>query len=59
VARLCCENRRWILSKALPRIYGDRVRIDTSDDASDGWAEVLKAVNGKTRGLPSEDEDAE
>jgi hypothetical protein len=59
VARLCCENRRWILSKALPRIYGDRVRIDTEEDASDGWAEVLKAVDGKTRGLPSEDEDAE
>jgi hypothetical protein len=60
VARIRCENRRWVLSRAMPRIYGDRVRIDARHDASDGWAEVLKAVDGKTRGrLPSEDEDAE
>jgi hypothetical protein len=59
VARIRCDNRRWVLSRAMPRIYGDRVRIDARHDDSDGWAEVLKAVNGKTRGLPSEDEDYE
>jgi hypothetical protein len=58
LARIRCDNRRWVLSRAMPRIYGDRVRIDARHDAGDGWAEVLKAVDGKTRGLPSEGEDA-
>lgn len=44
-----CENRRWILSKALPRIYGDRLDVTAKHDAGDGWAELLKALNGKTR----------
>jgi hypothetical protein len=55
-SRLRCENRKWILSKALPRIYGDRLEVSAKHDAGDGWAELLKAVDGKTRGLPSEDE---
>jgi hypothetical protein len=51
-SRLRCENRRWILSKALPRIYGDRLEVSAKHDAGDGWAELLKALDGKTRGLP-------
>jgi hypothetical protein len=52
-----CENRRWILSKALPRIYGDRLDVTAKHDAGDG-SELLKALNGKTRGLSSEDSPA-
>jgi hypothetical protein len=58
-SRLRCENRRWILSKALPRIYGDRLEVAAKHDAGDGWAELLRALDSKTRGLPSEDEGAD
>jgi hypothetical protein len=58
-SRLRCENRRWILSKALPRIYGERLEVSAKHEAGDGWAELLKALDGKTRGLPSEDEGAD
>jgi hypothetical protein len=54
--RLRSENLKWALTRALPRIYGDRLQIDAKHDASDGWAELLKELDGKTRGLPSEDE---
>jgi hypothetical protein len=40
----------------LPRIYGDRLEVSAKHGAGDGWAELLKGLDGKTRGLPSEDE---
>jgi transposase-like protein len=55
-SRLRCENRRWILSKALPRIYGDRLHVTTRHDAGDGWPELFKELEAEPRGLPSEDE---
>jgi hypothetical protein len=54
--RLRSENLKWVLTRALPRIYGDRLQINAKHDASDGWAELLKELDGKTRGLPSEDD---
>jgi transposase-like protein len=58
-SELRCENRRWSLAKALPRIYGNRLEVTTKHDAGDGWAELLTALDGRTRGLPSEDEGAD
>jgi hypothetical protein len=56
-SELRCETRRWILARALPRLYGNRLQIEAKHDAGNGWAELLKELNGKTRGvLPSEDE---
>ena len=45
--------RRWRLSKMLPRTYGERPDLDARHDSSDGWAELLKAVDGKSRGWPN------
>jgi Bacteriophage Sf6, terminase small subunit-like len=45
--------RRWRVSKILPRTYGDRLDLTAKHDSGDGWAELLKAVDGKTRGLPN------
>jgi hypothetical protein len=45
--------RRWRLSKMRPRTYGERPDLDARHDSSDGWAELLKAVDGKSRGLPN------
>jgi hypothetical protein len=58
-SRLRCENRRWILSRALPRIYGDRLQVTTRHDAGDGWPELLKELESQPRGLPSEDDPAD
>ena len=53
--RLRSDNLKWTLTRALPRIYGNRLQIDAKHGAGDGWAELLKELDGKTRGLPSED----
>jgi hypothetical protein len=52
-ARERIKTRRWRLSKILPRVYGDRLDLSARSDTGDGWAELLKAVDGKTRGLPN------
>jgi transposase-like protein len=54
--RLRSDNLKWALTRALPRIYGNQLQINAKHDAGDGWAELLKELDGKTRGLPSEDE---
>jgi hypothetical protein len=55
-SRLRYDARRWLLSNALPKLYGNRVAAEAKDEASNPWAEFIKLVNGKTRGLPSEDQ---
>jgi terminase small subunit-like protein len=51
-ARLRVETRRWLLSKALPKIYGDRLDLKATHEAGDTLREVMKAIDGRTRGLP-------
>jgi hypothetical protein len=58
-ARLRFEARRWRLSKMLPRTYGDRLDLNAKHDSGEGWAELLKAVDGKTRGLPNKARESE
>jgi hypothetical protein len=55
-SRLRYEARRWLLSNALPRFYGNRIAPEAKDEASNPWAEIPRLVDGKTRGLPSEDQ---
>ncbi|MBR1219419.1 terminase small subunit protein [Bradyrhizobium sp. U87765 SZCCT0131] len=51
-ARLRVETRRWLLSKALPKIYGDRLDLKATHEAGDDLAALMKAIDGRTRGLP-------
>jgi hypothetical protein len=53
--RLRIDARRWLLSKILPRTYGDRPDLNAGPVARDTLAEFLKQIDGQTRGLPSED----
>jgi transposase-like protein len=55
-SRLRYEARRWLLSNALPKFYGNRIAPDAKDEASNPRAEIPRLVDGKTRGLPSEDQ---
>ncbi len=51
-AKLRIEVRRWLLSKALPKIYGDRLDLKATHDAGDSLLDLMKAIDGRTRGLP-------
>jgi hypothetical protein len=55
-SRLRYDARRWLLSNALPKLYGNRIALDAKHEVSNPWAEMLRLVDGKTRGLPSEDQ---
>jgi hypothetical protein len=55
-SRLRYDARRWLLSNALPKRYGNRIAAEAKDEASNPWVEFLKLIDGKTRGLPSEDQ---
>jgi hypothetical protein len=52
-ARLRFEARRWILSKALPKIYGQRPDPNAGQVVRDTLAELLQAIDGQSRGLPN------
>jgi terminase small subunit-like protein len=55
-SRLRYDARRWLLSNALPKFYGNRIAPEAKDEASNPWAGILRLFNGKARGLPSEDQ---
>jgi hypothetical protein len=59
-AQLRFKARRWLLSKMLPRTFGDQLlrntRQETSSGISSDIGEFMKLIDGRTRGLPSEDE---
>ena len=54
------QTRRWLLSKMLPRTFGDRfdrkARQETNGGVNSEMAQIMKLIDGRTRGLPSEDE---
>jgi hypothetical protein len=51
------STRRWLLSKMLPKTFGDRPDFYARQPTgNDDMAEFMKLLNGRSRGLPSEDE---
>ena len=53
-SRLQVEVRRWMLSNALPKASDGRLGLITQSAPRDTLAEVLREIDGKTRGLPSQ-----
>lgn len=49
-ARNRIDARKWYAGKVRPRSYGDKQQIE--HDVSGGLADVLKAIDGNTRGKP-------
>jgi hypothetical protein len=47
------KARQWLLAKARPKIYGDRPEPNADHESVHSWAVLLKAVDGKSRGLPN------
>jgi hypothetical protein len=53
-SRLRYDARRWLLSNALPKNYGNRIAAEAKDEETNPWVEILRLVDGKSRGLPSQ-----
>ncbi len=55
-ARVRLDHRRWLVSKIAPRRYGDRLEVKATHDVGHSLTEMMKAIDGRTRGLPRDDE---
>jgi hypothetical protein len=53
-ARQRIETRRWRIARILPRTYGDRVDLAARPDRGSSWADLLRAVDGKTQEPPKQ-----
>lgn len=47
------ERRDWAAEKAAPYVHAKLANIEAKHDVSDALADLLKAVDGRTRGLPT------
>jgi hypothetical protein len=50
-SQLRIATRQWIAEKLKPKKYGAKVELEHG--VTSGVAELLEAINGKTRGLPN------
>ena len=48
-SRLRLDTRKWLLSKALPKVYGDKQQVDMRHDLSDPMKELLDFVHDNTK----------
>ena len=59
-AELRIKTRTWLLARMLPKTFGDRpvpsARQPADSDYDRDLAEMIKLIDGRTRGLPGEDE---
>lgn len=46
------ERRDWAAEKAAPYVHARLAAIEAKHDVSDALADLLKAVDGRTRGIP-------
>ena len=49
------NTREWLLSRMLPRVFGNRPSDNIQSQYEADLAEMMQLLNGRTRGLPSED----
>jgi Bacteriophage Sf6, terminase small subunit-like len=51
---LRCKVRQWLLAKMLPRTFGDGPTVNTQHEGISDLAELMKQIDGRSRGLPSQ-----
>lgn len=44
-SKLRVDTRKWLLSKALPKIYGERIDVNAKHDASDAFKAMWTALS--------------
>jgi hypothetical protein len=47
--RLQIDARKWLLAKALPKIYGDKLQVDNTHQALDGDGKPLSMLEAARR----------
>lgn len=48
-ARLVSDNKKWQASRLIPKVYGDRMGIESKVEAGDSFIKVLQQVNDAAR----------
>ena len=56
-ARLMCDNRKWLLSKLLPRQFGDKVTQELTGDPDRPLVTMIQLVPVAPKRLPKPDDD--
>jgi hypothetical protein len=49
---MSADRRDWAAEKAAPYVHARLAAIEAKHDISDALADLLKAVDGRTRGIP-------
>jgi hypothetical protein len=57
-SRLRITARCWLLSRMLPRLFGDRLGIEATHEAGDSLRELMRIIDGRSRGLPAAEQAA-
>lgn len=52
-SRLRVDARKWAASKMAPKKYGERIQAEHSGAVDVGLTDLMKALDGRTRGLPT------
>ena len=47
------DRRDWAAEKAAPYVHARLANVNAKHDVADALADLLKAVDGRTRGLPN------
>jgi hypothetical protein len=53
-SELRCKMRCWLLAKVLPKTFGDRPTVNAQLEGTSDLAELMKQIDGRSRGLPSQ-----
>jgi hypothetical protein len=53
-SRLRCDMRRWLVARLLPKRFGSKPVLDPDPPPRDTLAELLKEIDGQSRGLPKD-----
>jgi hypothetical protein len=56
-ARLMCDNRKWLLSKLLPRQFGDKVTQELTGDPDRPLVTMIQLVPVAPKRLPKPDDE--
>ncbi|MCW2405049.1 hypothetical protein M2336_001678 [Sphingobium sp. B1D7B] len=52
-SRLRIDTRKWMAGKLRPKVYGDKLELNNNHGLQDPLAELLTAIDGRSKGLPN------
>lgn len=52
-SRLRIDTRKWMAGKLRPKVYGDKLELNNNHGLQDSLGDLLKAIDGRSKGLPN------